>query len=326
MIFRFALSLTLAGCFGATVQAASWEQVITVGGLGREVFIPDTSRPVKAVLISNWKDPNASGRPDILYPSEDMRALGRKWNMMQMHWLGRHETDASLTTEYNALVTTLNQVATLLGKPEIAVTPIFIQGLSGTANNAATMAKKDTTGRIAGVIQHHFSFQSAPDGVPCLYVVGGLDNTVYNDITLQQQLDRVAPRAANGDPVTLYLEPGQFHDTAALDQKFPALWMDEIITLRFPSSIPTTSFRLPSWKNYHAWIGCTDASSDSAMPWNRGMRGINNYIQAHPYSGGRPYIWLPSQRVAEAWKIFMDTGVFPTSGTSVTLTAPAAGT
>ncbi len=321
------LRCALLACLGLpTLFAASWEQVVTVGGVGREVFIPDTSRPVKAVLISNWKDPNAAGRPDIYYANADLRALGRKWNMMQMHWIGRHESDAALTQEFNALVETLNQVATSLGKPEIAVTPMFLQGLSGTANNAASMAKK-APGRMGGVIQHHYSYQSAPEGVPCLYVVGGLDNTVYSDITLTQQLERVAPRAAAGEPATLYLEPAQYHDTAATDQKFPALWLDEILTLRFPANIPTSSFSLPSWKNYRAWVGCTDPSSDSAQPWNRGARGINNYIQAYPYSGGRPSIWLPSKRVADAWKAFMDTGVFPaTAGTVVALTAPVGGT
>ena len=322
-LLRFTL---LCSCFAA-LQAASWEGTITSNGVGRAVFVPDTSRPVKAVLITNFNDPNLQGRPDVLYPNADLRALGAKWNMMQMHWLGRPESDSDRLAEYNAIVDTLKQASTLLGKPEIQFTGIFIQGLSGTASIAADIAKYNPS-RFGGIIQTHYSYEAPPAGTPSLYVVGGLDTTTgFPDITLAQQLARVAPRVAAGEPETIYLEPGQLHDTAAVDQKFTALWLDEILTLRFPATIPTTSMiNLPSWKNYRAWTGCYDASVDINSPWNRGERPINNTIQAYPSSDGRPWLWLPSQRVAQAWKTYMDTGVFPaTTAGTVALSAPAAG-
>ena len=326
MIMRLAILFVLV-CGGVSaLTAASWENTVTINGVGRAVFVPDTSRPVKAVLITNFDDPNLQGRPDVLYPNADLRALGAKWNMMQMHWIGRPESDAARLAEYNGILATLKQVAVLLDKPEIEFTGIFIQGLSGTAAIAADIARYNPS-RFGGVIQTHFSAEAPPSGTPCLYVVGGLDTTVFNDITLTQQLATVAPRVAAGEPGTISLEPGQPHDTAATDQKFAALWLDEILTLRFPATIPTTSMiNLPSWKDYHAWTGCFDAGTDVNPPWNRGERPLNNTIQAYPSSDGRPCIWLPSQRVAQAWKSYMDNGVFPTSGTSVTLTAPAAGT
>jgi hypothetical protein len=335
------------------LNAQEWVGTVTAGGFVRNVYIPDLSRPVKACLVTNHGDPQLAGRPDIwlnthltdpaLYghPHQDLIEVGRKWNLMQMHWIGRPDGEAAdprqPDEEYRNIIASLKQLAAQLGKPEIEFTGIFIEGVSGTANLAGQMANM-APGRFAGVLKHHYA--GGPEVHPsmaCLYVVGGQDRTDYADVDFDQQMATVAPRARVGHAASLFLEPANWHDTAdPRNQRFTALWLDAIITLRFPASIPTTgTISLASLENHRAWVGSSDATTDIAAPWNRGTRAINNVITPFAsYTGTRPYIWLPTELVAQAWKIYMDSGYstgFPTlpplpTGTTATITAPAGAT
>jgi len=296
----------------ATLAAESFEG--TIGG--RRFFVPDIAKPVRGALINNAKDP-AGGASNILYNNPDWRALAQEWNLAQFEWEGRFNKKEEGRPEMQRILDRLVEAAATLKKPEIAGAPVFLQGLSGCACDAAWLAAfTELHDRVAGVILSHEPDVHPPADIPGLYVCAGSDYMVgrgHPSLSLEGHIKHVTPRVKTGKPGTVVVSPGQTHHIPATDQRFAAIWMDEILRLRLPPGAPTAAVTLLPWKNQAAWLGRFTASKDKASPWNGGDRMTEIRIASPAVATATPdaWIWLPGERVAQVWKTYMETGTCP---------------
>jgi hypothetical protein len=293
-----ALGLLLTA-FATSAGAESWEGVVG----GRRFHLPDLNRPVRGVLVNNTADP-AGGASWILWDNKDWRELARVWNLVQIEWHGRFNRREDGRPEMQSILDRLDLAAKLLGKPEIAQAPVFTQGLSGCACDAAWLAEfPELKPRVAGVIQHHECDVKAPADIPALCICAGSDYMVdrgHPNLSLAGHLKLVAPRARNGEPETVSLEPGQTHHIPGEEESFTILWMDEILRLR--AGLAGKEGALPPVDTKSGWAGRFQPGKEGKALWNGGDRMLEPGIDQRLTKDEKdPWIWLPTRRVAQAW-------------------------
>lgn len=326
--FRAALLCLLlaAGSPGALAAAPHpWR-----GRMGAaEAFIPDLDRPVRAALVSL--------NPEVL-PADgpDWRAVATRFNALQLSMrLPYSRQDENARKILDALAAGSRMFAS---HPEIANLGVVLFGFSAGSAAAGRTASspllsnpdpKQPPQRVLAVIgldEIDGPPYTPPLSTPHLFlsdpgdVFGGLSTFVEN-LSPPVTHDAFARgRAAEGAPITVVSQPGHWHGGASysfrnrVDFAFLRVWLEEVLAARLPAQAPVATPALaPDWRFHSGWLGAYDvAAKTGAPPWGDDERMVD--VAIFPRAGRadqRPFVWLPSERAAEAWRRYAIDGVMP---------------
>jgi fibronectin type 3 domain-containing protein len=328
------------------------------------VTIPDINRPVQAAMLTSEGSNmmaiatkynavvlgidgftqfnfGTTSSPIYLQTPNDGHAVC----LMDYRWpqLGAQRVQAALTAAAQAT-----------SHPEIANTGLILYGFSeGVDNtnltvtpyyNGSSLVPSPLDGRVLAVVQLSELDEdvvnpiSTLDTAPHLFLSSGLSdgqsslNQGLEDIP-QVTHDTLARGIATnqGGPLTVIDNAGQGHGDDQ-DNSFISAWLDSVLSQRTPSPSTSAAVSLPSWQNSSAWVGTYNIATSTSSPWgsagNAGLQLVNNLISPRSaYPDARPFTWLPSQSLANAWLAYSNTGLAATLNPVITSgTPPSSGT
>lgn len=280
-----------------------------------ELWIPDTlpsGRPVRGILGSSNYHAGAG-----VYDSAEWRAIATQYDLAILRYRitsGGNPIDTSRAGA-NALLQALKEMAPMAGRPEIEFAGVIPTGLSWAALQVCAFTSYIPERVICAVpfratandISTAAS-SAASRGVPLLHLSAGRET--FNGYKPHQSQSGHAGLPAQGARFAMLVQPGEEHHILG-DLSYLKIWFEEILPLRIPASIPvgTAYSLLPV--TVPGWSGEFDVQTIAEAPWNGGDGMVNVRISAIPAGGTAPAAaksWLPSQRLAEAWFSYAETG------------------
>jgi MYXO-CTERM domain-containing protein len=280
-----------------------------------ELWIPDTlpsGRPVRGILGSSNYHAGAG-----VYDSAEWRAIATQYDLAILRYRitsGGNPIDTSRAGA-NALLQALREMAPMAGRPEIEFAGIIPTGLSWAALQVCAFTSYIPERVICAVpfraTAHDISTaasSAASRGVPLLHLSAGRE--VNDGYKPSQAQAGHAGLPAQGARFAMIVQLGEEHHILG-DLSYLKIWFEEVMPLRIPASIPvgTAYTLLPI--TVPGWSGEFDIQTMADAPWNGGEGMVNVRISSIPAGGTAPTAaksWLPSQRLAEAWLSYAETG------------------
>ena len=298
-----------------------------------ELWIPDAlpaGQPVRGVLGSSNYHAGAG-----VYSETAWRNFAAARNLGIIRYLVRVGADpiGTDTASANAVLSALTQFAGQAGRPELQYTGIVPTGLSWGAHQVCQFHRHIPSRVICSVAfrgtASDITTAANAKNIPLLHKSAGQES--FDGYRTEQSHSAFANMGTSGN--ALYdanfantVGPNEPHHELG-DLTFVHLWLDEVITARLPATIPANSaVTLRAMDQTASWSGYYEVSTSlSGAPW-QGGRGFINATIAACTGGVRPSnirTWLSSQRLANAWVAYANTGITPTSPVTVSITSPA---
>ncbi|MDX2109275.1 MAG: fibronectin type III domain-containing protein [Verrucomicrobiota bacterium] len=191
-------------------------------------------------------------------------------------------------------------------------TPLIFWGHSAggpVAYNAAVSDKY--INRAVAVIVNHSSFtgSNVVSTNPRAEIAVFWENAGRDSPNHERNLTSAKNMAANGWAVTFVIGKGESHGATDPEKmRLYSLWMEEVVNLKVPQTVPVDGpAQLMPIDETQGWVGfCTAKTRASGGYLNTETEYYLDDVQIYPYAerakGTGGYIWLPSERVAKAWK------------------------
>jgi len=263
-----------------------------------ELWIPDAAGEgkIRAVICMPLYQADRT-----IYVREDWRVLAARQKAAML----RHDMRATVAGRRNRLPVgrdaiggmrdALGALAAKAGRPELAEAPLVLTGLSqgGWQTTRLTLLAPE---QIVAALPFHGAAldewdAAGPDalGVPMLIILGQMDNLTARIVpSLPEHLGRKGLS-------TVLLQPEVPHHKLG-DQEYILLWLDAMMSARIDDEKPGRLRKLPrgdgrigSLRIDRRWLvtdaGHVPAAGDEAAPSRATIGGV----------------WLPSEKLADAW-------------------------
>ncbi|WP_395666347.1 hypothetical protein [Methylocella sp.] len=297
---------------------------------GYSAYIYDVTQPIRAAVVNNMSSVVPSG-------DRELKTMARRYNMMIIDvTLDYWNADRSAQRVLDTLAAGANAFP---DRPEIRYLNVVLMGFSaGSAGAAITassplLSNPDPTKapqRVIAVATYHELDPPPylpPAWTPHLFisdpgdVYGGLLTNVEGYVPATGHDAFARQLAAAGRPITVFSQYGEWHGGSYYgwwhyaSARFLRFWTEAILAASLPAAPSTTGpVMAPDWRTYSgAWRASYDVAQNTGVqPWGSKERMVNVVTAPKDsLTGPRPYIWLPTQAVANYWQTAVNTGSLP---------------
>jgi uncharacterized protein (TIGR03382 family) len=305
------LCLAPVGASAATYSVAPFTITIPDG-------IPASAKIRGAIAVQHWSPMMNTGAGK---PMLDAFVVDQRLATITAGFQDRDMTLADIQSEYRALITAFESLATIAGRPELRYVGFIFQGCSvhgarslseGLGDPDRTIAAVSFCGRDYALFNLVPSFSAGMQALsfPHLQVSNGndLDRVPWNDATTRQV------RSEARGLWTSSLHPRLGHCEAAADGvAFELLWLREAIVARVPAEIPDGPYALTELSDASGWLGdyTMARSADASSIWGTGYRFESPSVfsaASVPATEIGSHFWFPTEVAAKEWKHYAETG------------------
>ena len=290
--------------FSTVINAQTWEGELN----GFPVKIPDISEPVRGAYILFASN---------LYSNEDIVEFCFRHNIVMIERRISNSSPGFSWAIGNEILSDLEYLSVEFDKPEIKYAPLILTGLSASGARATFMAYvPQIRERTLAIVVNNQPYYYGPPEIPQLFLIAGRDGFGSYGYNLEY-LGGPARYMATIDkmPFTIAVMPNAEHHRPHEDQSFTTLWLDAILRFRAPIIPSESALPLASFYNYSAYIGTFTDGKSNQSPFSSSASLFRDKIvdaeifEKKTYTGDSPFIWLPDECTAVAWKNFSKTGL-----------------
>jgi len=301
--YSFLLLLFLIN-FNIGLKAQVWEGELN----GFPVKIPDLAEPVRGAYVMFASN---------LYTNQDIIDFCIRHNIIMIEKRISNSSPGFSWAIGNEILENLTFLATELNKPEIEFAPLILSGLSASGARATFMSYvPQIRERTLAIVVNNQPYYYGPPEIPQLFLIAGRDGFGSYGYNLEY-LGGPARFMATIDkmPFTIAVMPNAEHHRPHDDQSFTTLWLDAIIRHRAPIVPSRSALPLASFHNYSGFVGIFTDGKSNEQPFSSNSSLFRDKIvdaeifEKKSYTGDSPFIWLPDECTALAWKNFSKTGL-----------------